>query len=229
MNRGDRQPTVGHPPHAATSHGERTRERLIRAAREAIDEGGYAAASVTAITRRAGVAAGTLYGHFGSKEELFVEVFRGAGDEILAAMEESAAGPGSFVDRLEAAFTTYASQVLRNRRLVWALVYEPVEALVDVERLAYRRHYTERLAAALRIGINLGEIPNQDPELTAAALVGAIAEALVGPLSAAATAPSTEPEIVASLLTFCRRALGQPEPLPRRGHHITTKRPARRD
>ncbi|MFZ1996039.1 MAG: helix-turn-helix domain-containing protein, partial [Solirubrobacteraceae bacterium] len=53
-----------------------TRERLLAAARELIEEGGYGGASVLAIAERAGVAAGTLYRHFASKEELFVEVFR---------------------------------------------------------------------------------------------------------------------------------------------------------
>ena len=183
----------------------------MRSAREVIEDGGYAAASVVAIGRRAGVAAGTLYGHFPSKAELFVEVFRAAGDEMLAAMEEAASRPGTFMDRLEAVITTYATDVLRNRRLVWALVYEPVDPLVDAERLAYRRAYCERLAAALKVGIALAEIPEQDAELTAAALVGAIAEALVGPLSQG-PAGSSEEEIVASLLTFCRRALGAPDP-----------------
>ena len=63
-----------------------TRERLLAAAQELIEEGGYGAASVAAIAERTGVAAGTLYRHFDSKQELFVEVFRsrvrprGAGD-----------------------------------------------------------------------------------------------------------------------------------------------------
>ena len=53
-----------------------TRERLLAAAQELIEEGGYGAATVVAIADRAGVAAGTLYRHFTSKEELFVELFR---------------------------------------------------------------------------------------------------------------------------------------------------------
>jgi AcrR family transcriptional regulator len=37
---------------------ETTRERLVRAATEVIESGGYAAASVAAVAERAGVAAG---------------------------------------------------------------------------------------------------------------------------------------------------------------------------
>lgn len=212
MNETKQPPTTQRRPRVARPHGARTRESLARSAREVIEDSGYAGASVVAIARRAGVAAGTLYGHFPSKAELFVEVFRAAGDEMLAAMEEAASRPGTFMDRLEAVITTYATHVLRNRRLVWALVYEPVDPLVDTERLAYRRVYCERLAAAVRVGIRVGEIPEQDAELTAAALVGAIAEALVGPLSPGPAAGSSEAEIVASLLAFCRGGLGAPDP-----------------
>ena len=191
-----------------------TRRRLVESARRVIEEGGYSAASVLAIADRAGVAAGTLYRHFPSKAELFTEVFRAAGDEVLAAMEAAAARPGGFAERLDAVIATYANSALENRRLVWALVYEPVDPLVDAERLTYRRDYCQRLAHALRIGIATGEIPEQDPELTAAALVGAIAEALVGPLSPVAGATASQEELVVSLLEFCRRAVGLPASPP---------------
>jgi len=67
-----------------------TRVRLLLAAQELIEEGGYGAASVAAIAERAGVAAGTLYRHFSSKEELFVELFREVCDREVRAMREAA-------------------------------------------------------------------------------------------------------------------------------------------
>jgi AcrR family transcriptional regulator len=185
-----------------------TRERLVRAARELVEEGGYAAAPVTAIAARAGVSAGALYRHFPSKPELFVELFRETADREVAAMGEAAAGPGTVVERIEAVVTTFAAHALHNRRLAWALVYEPVDPLVDAERLAYRRDYCERMAALLRLGIAGGELPDQDADLTAAALVGGIAEALVGPLSPVPGSTASEDEIVGALCTFCRRAAG---------------------
>jgi AcrR family transcriptional regulator len=54
-----------------------TRDRLIRAAREVLERGGYATASVIAIAERAGVSAGALYRHFPSKAELFVSAAHG--------------------------------------------------------------------------------------------------------------------------------------------------------
>lgn len=184
-----------------------TRTRLVQAARELLEEGGYGAASVQAIADRAGVAAGALYRHFPSKGELFVEVFRDAAKRDLVAMRE-AASSGGCVERLEAAVATFASRALSNPRLAWALVYEPVDPLVDTERLVYRREYCRHMAALLRQGVAAGELPDQDAELSAAALVGAIAEALVGPLSPLAGRMASKKHVIAPLVRFCRRAVG---------------------
>jgi AcrR family transcriptional regulator len=185
-----------------------TRDRLIRAAREVLERGGYGTASVIAIAERAGVSAGALYRHFPSKAELFVEVLRSAGEGELAEMNAAATRAETFVGRLEAVVATYARRALRNRRLAWALVHEPMEPLVEAERLVYRRNYCRAMAALLRQGIAAGEFPNQNAELTAAALVGAISETLVGPLAPLGAESASEAEIVASLLRFCRRSLG---------------------
>ncbi len=184
-----------------------TRERLLEAARELIEEGGYGTASVVAIASRAGLAAGTLYRHFGSKEELFVEVFRSVCDREVHAMRVAAEGGGSDVDRLEIVFATFAERALRRRRLAWALLAEPVDPLVDAERLAYRERYAALVGDVLRAAIATGELPEQNVELTAAALVGGCGEALVGPLSPVEPMPAVD-EVVAALRVFVRRAAG---------------------
>ena len=191
-----------------------TRERLVQAAAGLIEEGGYAAASVVAVAKRAEVATGALYRHFPSKAELFVEVFRSAAEQELEAMRAAAARPAGFTDRFEAVITTYATSALRRSRLAWALVYEPVDPLVDAERLAYRRLYRDGMSELLRQGIDAGVIPDQHPELTAAAVVGAIAEALVGPLSPLAGETDAEAEILAGIVAICRRAAGVGSEVP---------------
>jgi AcrR family transcriptional regulator len=187
----------------------------MRAARALIEEDGYGAASVAAIAERAGVAAGTLYRHFPSKEELFVEVFRSVCDREVRAMRAAADGmapEATHVDRLETVLATFAERALRRPRLAWALIAEPVDPLVDAERLAYRERYSVLTAEALRQGISAGELPEQNVELTAAALVGGCGEALVGPLSPLAGARPSNAEIVSALRTFVRRAVGAPRP-----------------
>ena len=190
---------------------EGTRERLLAAAVAVIQEGGWGSASVGAIAERAGVAAGTLYRHFASKADLFLEVFRAVSERELTAMRDAQAqAPASSIaERFDVVVTTYARRALRNRRFAWALVYEPLDASVDRERLVYRRTYCQGMAALIREGIAAGAIPPQDADLAAAAVVGVIAETLVGPLSPVATEPDEE-AIVRAIVIFCRRVIGLP-------------------
>lgn len=187
-----------------------TRQRLLQAAQELIEEGGYGAASVAAIAERTGVASGTLYRHFPSKEQLFVEVFRSVCTREERAMRAAAEQmkAESAVDRLEEVLATFARRALRNPRLAWALIAEPVDPLVDAERLAYRERYAAVIAEALSAGIESGELPEQNVTLTAAALVGGCGEALVGPLSPLAAERPSSQEVVGALRTFVRRAVG---------------------
>jgi AcrR family transcriptional regulator len=198
-----------------------TRERLLAAAQELIEEGGYAAASVVAIADRAGVASGTLYRHFASKEELFVEVFRSVCSREERAMRAVATGVGGADDPvgaakwLETVMATFASRALGNPQLAWALIAEPVDPRVDAERLAYRARYAALIAEGLRAGIDAGELPEQNVELTAAALVGGCGEALVGPLSPPVSGGPDPAQVIDALRVFVRRAIGAPEPAGR--------------
>lgn len=188
-----------------------TRERLLEAAVELLEEGGYAAASVAAIAERGGVATGALYRHFPSKAELFVEVFRDTAEQELAALYEASTVPGDTMEKLDSIVRQFTGGVLARPRLAWALGYEPVDPLVDAERLRYRQTYRERLAELVRFGIANGELPEQDAELTAAALIGAISEALVSPLSPVAGDDVPVEDLADSISAFCRRAMGIPD------------------
>jgi AcrR family transcriptional regulator len=202
-----RQPRSTAPSPGRRPRGDATRERLLEAAIELLEEGGYAAASVAAIAERAGVAAGALYRHFPSKAELFAEVFRAVAERELEALYEATALSGTVVEKLDAIVREFAGSALSQPRLAWALGYEPVDPLVDAERLAYRQTYREKLTSLLRAGIESGELPKQDAELTAAALIGAISEALVSPLSPVGEGVEAE-ALLDSLSSLCRRAVG---------------------
>ncbi len=176
------------------------RDRIVAAAHELIAGGGYRAAPVATVAREAGVATGTVYRHFPSKAELFAEVFRRASqrevDAVAAALER-----GGVADGVE----TFARRALRARRLAWALLAEPVDPAVEAERLAYRRAFRDAFAAALPAWV-------AERELVAAALVGAIGEALVGPLSPTGDARD-EDALVGALVGFALNALSDREPI----------------
>jgi AcrR family transcriptional regulator len=177
------------------------RERIVGAAHALIAGDGYRAASVAAVARRAGVATGSVYRHFPSKADLFAEVFRRASQREVDAVASALADGG-----VAAGVETFARRALRGRRLAWALLAEPVDPAVEAERLAYRVAFRDAYAGALPDHV-------ADRELIAAALVGAIGEALVGPLSPSSAA-TDEDHLVAALVAFALRAISSEEPVP---------------
>ena len=186
-----------------------TRKRITIAARELIAEGGYVAAPVAAVADRAGVAVGTVYRYFPSKSELFAEVFREASQHEVDAMRDAIeSSPGPAADRMATGIEAFARRALRGRRLAWALLAEPVDPRVEAERLHFRHSYRDLMAEVITEGIDAGELPDQDVEASAAALIGAIGEAMLGPLSP--TANGGDPDtLIASLINFCIRAIGE--------------------
>ena len=122
-----------------------TRRALIDAAAELIAERGPAAASVKAITEQSGVSRGLIGWHFGSKDQLVVEVVERSMSEIESALRRSVANPStaSFA-ALSGAFgatagsvsgrvlVTTLAHVLGHRDNVAAAYARGVSRLVDV-------------------------------------------------------------------------------------------------
>ena len=74
---------------------ERTRARLIDAARELFPERGYARVSVEEIVRRAGVTRGALYHQFpDGKRDLFAAVFDAVEEDVMAGIADTLAKAG---------------------------------------------------------------------------------------------------------------------------------------
>ena len=201
-------------PYRETAHTrarrDAVRERIVAAAREQVAEGGYASASVQAVARRAGVATGSVYRHFPSKAALFAEVFRRASqrelDLVIALTANEGLRPS---ERVAAAVEAFSRRALAGPTMAYALLAEPVDPVVEAERLRFRRGYRDAFKRALEDGIAAGEFREHDTELAAAAIVGALGEALLGPLSPASNGrsePKHHDALVANLVQFCLNA-----------------------
>jgi AcrR family transcriptional regulator len=186
-----------------------SRDRILSAALAIVAERGYAGCSVSAVARRAGVATGSVYRHFPAKTGLVAEVFRTASQREVDAVARAAALERTAAEAVAAVIETFAGRALRAPRMAYALLAEPVDPAVDAERLVFRRAYAQAIAVLITRGIAAGELPAQDVEVSAAALVGAIGEALVGPLAAEAAEPRTAARgATIDLITFAQRSIG---------------------
>ena len=192
----------------------------MAAALAQVAEGGYSSAAVQPIARRAGVAVGTLYRHFPSKSRLFAEVFRRTAQreldvvaEVAGLRHEAGLDAGhptrSAAERVVAAVEAFCRRALAGPVLAYAQIAEPVDPAVEAERLTLRKGYRDVFASVLEDGVAAGELRPHDSQTLAAALVGALGEALVGPLSPASRSEGRghHEALVATLVQFCWDAL----------------------
>jgi AcrR family transcriptional regulator len=181
------------------------RERIVAAALDQLAEGGYATASMVSVARRAGVATGSVYRHFPSKRDLFAEVFRRASQREVDVLVELGHRSLPVAERLAAWVDAFVHRALAEPVRAFALIAEPVDPAVEAERLIFRKAYADLFARALREGMQEGELPPGDPDLAAAAIVGALAEAMLGPLARRDTDADA---LTAGLQSFVLSAVG---------------------
>lgn len=195
------------------------RQRILACALQRVIDGGFAALTMQALAEDAGIATGSLYRHFRNKGELAAEVFAIASQREVDALGQTLREPGPAAQRLRRGLEQFAARAWHSRRLAFALIAEPVEPEVDEQRLLYREAYAELFCELLEDGVRAGEFEVSQISLVSACLVGATAEALVGPLSPPARAareagkPTMALALVSdTLVTFCLRAVGAKEP-----------------
>lgn len=182
------------------------RVAILEAARALVGQGGFRAAQMSAVAAGAGVATGTIYRYFPTQIELFAEVFRDNSQREVEAMLAATVGDGNCTQRLNRALAMFISRALRNRRLAYALIAEPVDPQVEAERLRYRQAYAMVLEKLVQEGIVSGEFAPQDAHVTATALVGVLGEALLGPLLH--SVPTARESVADSIIALCLRAVG---------------------
>ncbi|MBQ0743223.1 MAG: TetR/AcrR family transcriptional regulator [Pseudomonas sp.] len=207
--------------HARLERDQALREHILGCALEMVAEGGFSALSMSRLAHTAGIATGSLYRYFPGKGALAAEVFTRATRIELSALKEQFFGQGTAAERLRTGIAHFAARAWHSRQLAHALIAEPLEPDVDTERLRYRAAYAELFHKLIKQGNDDGSFQVGNISITAACLVGAIAESLIGPLSPQARAlrarglPSESLESYTRALTrFCLRALGAKEPSP---------------
>jgi AcrR family transcriptional regulator len=158
-----------------TPRGERTLRKILDAAEEEFGERGFAESSIVGITQRAGVALGTFYTYFDSKEAVFGAVVRDMSaqvrDHVAPAFQQGGNALAAARNGLEM-FLEFARQ---HRD-----VYRIVDEAEFVDPAAYREHYettASRIAARYVAARDKGELAadlsDEDLEILAWASMGA--------------------------------------------------------
>jgi AcrR family transcriptional regulator len=198
------------------------RNRILQAVRQVVSEVGFHGAQVTTVAEAAGVATGTVYRYFPSKGELFAEALALNAQHEFEVVAAVARADGSAASRLADALRVFAVRAVRARRLAWAMIAEPAEPEVDSARLTYRRAFAEVFEKLIRAGISSGEFPAQNAAASAACVMGALSEGLIGPLAPEAPDLADNRALVEAIVCFCLQAVAaspcpsSPDPSSRR-------------
>ena len=153
-----------------TARGRRTLRRILDAAELEFGTRGFHDASVVSITTKAGVAQGTFYIYFESKERLYRELVADLGARLRSYLSEAVAEAASRIEAERLGLTAFIKFVREHGNL-YRIVME--SQFVDPE--AFRRYFMEFGAAyqaGLERAIAAGEVRAGETEGRSWALMG---------------------------------------------------------
>jgi TetR/AcrR family fatty acid metabolism transcriptional regulator len=169
-------------PEAATLRKEK-RARIMDAAIKVFAERGFHTATVAEIARGAGVADGTIYLYFKSKDDLLLRLFDEKMTELLEAARGALADEKTAPARLRRFIQLHLSLVEKNPELASVLIVELRQSAqflkaADRNKLA---SYVDLIAEVVRAGQESGELNNGiSPAVVKRAIFGALDELALG-------------------------------------------------
>jgi AcrR family transcriptional regulator len=146
--------------------GER-RQDLLDAATRVFAEKGVSRSTVSHITEAAGVAKGTFYLYFETKEHLLAALKESFVDQILAHANNLYSRVGkddwwALVDETVASFVDFMSE---HRDMIHVMVKEGISPETSPQFEECQRRIDEMFGAAITMGIDAGVFRVSDPEL----------------------------------------------------------------
>ncbi len=153
-----------------TERGRKTLRKLLDASAIEFGEKGFHEASVSSITRRAGVALGSFYTYFDSKDALFRALVADMSDNVRTSARSALSEDMSALEIEEAALAAFLNFAREHKE-----IYRIIDEAEFVDPASYRAHYetvAERIEARLKAGAESGEFREGLGELEAWALMG---------------------------------------------------------
>ena len=171
---GDAVPLTNSAKAPRTARGERTRRKILDAARTEFGTRGFADTGITEITRTAKVALGTFYTYFDSKEEVFRALVQDMSEQVrLAVVPVLGEGRGT-LEAEERALAAFLRFVGTHQQ-----VYRIIDEAEFVDPAGFRAHYentaariAERLADGAAAGVMQSPQDELDAEVRAWAIMG---------------------------------------------------------
>ena len=139
-----------------TARGERTLRKILDAARYEFGERGFTDSSIVGITQRAGVALGSFYTYFDSKEAVFQALVRDMSGQVREQVGPVLGRASDALDGERRALEAFLDFVRDHRD-----IYRIIDEAEFVDPAAYREHYettASRIASRLMAARDKGQI-----------------------------------------------------------------------
>lgn len=153
-----------------TERGRRTLRAILDAAAEEFGEKGFHEGSISGITRRAGVALGSFYTYFDSKDAVFRALVRDMSEQVKEHVGPAIRAAKGQIEA-ERAGLLHFIQFARSHKEIYRIIDEA--EFVDPE--SFRMHYAttaERIHARLQAAAERGEVRDDISEIHAWAIMG---------------------------------------------------------
>ncbi len=156
-----------------------TRGRLLNAAKKVFSERGYHNAQISHIIDEAGVARGTFYLYFKSKEEIFKELL----EEVVAELKDRIRPVELSKDPVEQVAENFERVIefaLEEKELARIVLQRNCDPGLSKITEEFFEGVVNFISSSIEKGISMGLLRECSPELLARAVVGAIKETILG-------------------------------------------------
>lgn len=153
-----------------TERGRRTLRAILDAAAAEFGEKGFHEGSISGITRRAGVALGSFYTYFDSKDDVFRALVRDMSEQVRIHVAPALHDAPSPIAAEQAALGAFLRFARTHRE-----IYRIIDEAEFVDPASFRAHYAgtaERIAGRLRAAADRGDLRDEVGEVHAWAIMG---------------------------------------------------------
>ena len=191
------------------AHMAHQREKLLAAALQIVSLDGFSSLTIVAVATQSGLAVGSVYKHFQSKEQLLLQVYSDLTTLDLLLDTKKIFISTAAKQQLDTALEQLFAKALMADKLAYALFAEPISPLISQQRQSYKAEFSAIFSQIIKQGMAQKVFLDQDPQIGANAIIGILIESLLTPMQWQSNAMPTFERIklIQQCQQFCIRAV----------------------
>ncbi|MES3017639.1 MAG: TetR/AcrR family transcriptional regulator [Bacteroidota bacterium] len=150
------------------------KDAILKSTLDLIGTNGFHGSPMSLIAKNAGVAAGTIYHYFPSKEELIFELYAHIKSGLHAAMFKNDDENKSFQDRFFNLFINLCSHYIKNPNVLTFLEQYTSSPFIKCNPIHQKKNFNQEMIEFFNYGVEKGHLKKIDDHLLAPVFHGTI-------------------------------------------------------